>query len=262
MLLIIALLSILGTSLAQVDPVGPQIKLQVTLSTGGIAYVENAVNNEFTTTDSVANAAIFTADESTGFLYQATTNLAQFPSGYAVPAVTTQDLLGLLELTGYDADVVTTQSGYYPLTCSGNLNLLGLAQLTIPLLCTNTGLANLVTGFGICPALDNHIVNFGLIGSVDFLLQCGLDAPLITGFNAILYVSPTVPTPTSAVIGPGGLPTPVNPSTCSVTVSIIVTTTTVFVPAGYAGPSTLGSGGSTTGPNPYGCQPITSILGI
>lgn len=182
MLPIVALLSMVGSSLAQAVPLtpqGPQIKLQAVLSTGAVVYVENAVGSEFTTTDSIDNAAIFTADENTGFLYQATTDLADFPSGYAVPAVTTQNLITLLDLTGYDATTVATQAGYYPLSCSGDINLLGLAQLTVPLLCTNTGLPNIITAFGICSTLNNRIVNFGAVGILTYALECGIGAPVM-----------------------------------------------------------------------------------
>ncbi|KAJ4405430.1 hypothetical protein N0V82_010316 [Gnomoniopsis sp. IMI 355080] len=179
MLLIVALLSMLGTSWAQVDPQGPQIKLQAVFLNGDTAYVENALANEFTTTDDVNAAAIFTADEASGYLFQASTDTINFPSGYAVPAIRTLGLVGVPELTGYDAETVLLGTDYYPLDCSGNLNLLGITELDVPLVCLNTGLTNIVTGFGLCPDQGNTIVNFGVVGTLEFPLDCGLDATVM-----------------------------------------------------------------------------------
>lgn len=169
--LIAALLSVLGTSQAAVTPSGPTVYLQAVLSNGAIGYVENAYQNQYTVTDAAANAAVFTLDESTGFFYQATTDLVDFPSGYVVPAVTSSDVLGLLELTGYDGTIVQG-NGYYPLACTGSINLLSLTDVSVPLTCSNQLLSGLVGGFGICPQLNNHIVNYGVLGDVRFPLEC------------------------------------------------------------------------------------------
>lgn len=181
LVLIAALLSVLGTSQAAVTPSGPTVNLQAILSNGETAYVENAFEDRYTVTDTLANAAVFTLDETTGFFYQATTDLVDYPSGYIVPAVTSADVLGLLELQGFDGTVVQG-NGYFPLACTGSINLLGLTDASVPLTCGNNLLSGLVGGFGICPSLNNHIVNYGVLGEVRFPLEC--DSDLLT-FDAL-----------------------------------------------------------------------------
>lgn len=171
LVLIAALLSVLGTSQAAVTPTGPTVNLQAILDNGDILYVENALQNRYTVTDTVAAAAVFTLDESTGFFYQATTDLTDYPSGYIVPAVTSSDILGVLELEGYDGTVVQG-NGYFPLACTGSINLLGLTDVSVPLTCGNQLLSGLVGGFGVCPSLNDIIVNYGVLGVALFPLRC------------------------------------------------------------------------------------------
>lgn len=171
LLLIAALLSAIGTSQAAIPPVGPVVNLEAVLSNGNTFYVENALDNEYTVTDDQNSAAVFTLEATTGFFYQSTTNLADFPSGYIVPAVTSSGVLSLLDLVGYDG-IVVQGNGFFPLACSGSIDLLGLANPIIPLACANTILSTVVNGFGVCPARSNRIVNFGLLGLASFLLQC------------------------------------------------------------------------------------------
>lgn len=176
MLFVVVLLSMLGTSRAQVNPQGPTINLEAVFLAGSTGYVQNTAANEFTTTDSVDSAAVFIADQDTGYLFQPTTDSINFPSGYSVPAVRTLGVVGLYEVSSYDAQTVVDGigNGYYPLTCTGGLDLLSLVDLSVPVVCTDDGLTNLVTLFGTCPTLGNTIVDYGAVGLVQFLAQCGL----------------------------------------------------------------------------------------
>lgn len=177
-LFLLGLLSILGSSLAYV-PSGPQIQLQATLLTGGFVYVKNTADeNQYTFTTSTADATVFTLDTASGFLYQATSDLAKFPSGYSVPAVTNQGLLSASALLSYDGTGVLTAPGYYPLSCSHTLTL-GPLQLNVPLLCTTNGLGNIYTGFGYCSTIGNILETFGLLGNAAFLLQCGAGSSIV-----------------------------------------------------------------------------------
>lgn len=172
------LLNIVGSSWAY-TPSGPSINLQAVLSNGATVYVENTADAaHYTYTSLVSNAAVFTLDEDTGYLFQSTSDLTDFPSGYAVPAVTEQGIISTLPLIPYDGTELLSATGYYPLSCSSTLSL-GPLQFTVPLVCVNEGLANTFVGFGICDNAADIIENFGLIGSAAFLATCGPFSPVM-----------------------------------------------------------------------------------
>lgn len=256
------------------SPAGPQVQMKILGGAyDGYFIGSSPVNSSLLTAVVPSLATSFTLDQSSTYVFIGSSNNPSGsynfkPSGWGVPTINDTShppsSYYLLELRN-ETDVAkialndrNSNPGYSwpngsPQTMgtgawNGNPQVYGLTY-TLASNYSVTLAAAGFTGLGLCAAASNTLFVYDLAHNYDLASgPCGASSTTLTALQAIPILPPA---PSSTSTSP---PSP----TCSLSVELYVTNTTVWVTLGYkTSPVTTSVVPSTTG---AGCLPVTSTM--
>lgn len=256
-------------SVASYTPSGTQLKVRFALSTGTTVYLKvdalgTAQSGSFDLTTEFSSADVFTLDTTTGYLFTPRADATKYPSGYGVVYAPVFGLTSVISATPLfleDGDKAkNTPPSLTNVATPWKCTLGTVTAGSGPLSC---GFENTVlNGLTICAGgtLAGELQAFA--SSLTTVLSlCLVTPPTITGTAAIIYTGPVIRSP-SASSSLGLFPS--TAGSCSVTLELYLTTTTIWVAPGA---TTVGkSGGASIGTvaysASYGCTPVTRTISI